>query len=56
MCCEVIKNSKINEVVYILDSDKEVNYKLTLKKSNSQLENEFSDLIKKFFKNIRNNG
>jgi len=49
MCLEVIKNAKISEVYYILDSEKNVNRKVKFLKINCKDENYFSNELKNFF-------
>ena len=52
MCMEIIKESRIKKVYYILDSINEQNKKLRLKKINLNSE-KFKSIITSFFKEKR---
>ena len=53
MCEEVIKQSYISEVLYILENDKVINYKYTSKQVYVYNREDFSKLLKDFFVNKR---
>ena len=53
MCREIIKESRISKIYYLVDNDKVINYKsefLLLKESDSF---KFSNLLTNFFKKLR---
>ncbi|MBO4245678.1 MAG: nucleoside deaminase [Bacilli bacterium] len=53
MCEEIIKQSYIKEVLYILENDKVINYKYISKQVYAYNREDFSKLLKDFFVNKR---
>jgi tRNA(adenine34) deaminase len=53
MCEEVIKQSRIKQIYYIVDNNKEINYSLNYIQDNT-FENEYKTLIDDFFNKLRN--
>ena len=53
MCEEVIKQSYIKEVLYILENEKVINYKYSSKQVFTSNSENFSQLLKDFFVNKR---
>ena len=53
MCLDVINESRIKEVYYILDNEKEINNNVKITKINSEKNEYFQEELKGFFKNKR---
>lgn len=53
MCKEIIKETRIPEVCYIINKDKLINYKTNFKQIKNSNSNEFSELLTSFFKELR---
>lgn len=53
MCEEVIKQSYIKKIYYILDNDKIINYKYNIEQMYASNHKEFQKIVKDFFINIR---
>lgn len=53
MCMEVIKESRINEIYYILNNDKNVNRKVKLIEINCKDKQYFTNQLKDFFSDKR---
>lgn len=53
MCLNVINETRIKEVYYILDNEKEINNNVKITKINSEKNEYFQEELKGFFKNKR---
>lgn len=53
MCLEIIKESRIKKVYYLLENEKVINFKTDFIKIDSSITHECRELLTSFFKNIR---
>ena len=53
MCKEIIRESRIKNVYYLINSEKKINYKTNFVKLNSKNSNKYKKMLITFFKKLR---